>query len=58
MDYGLNENDTIYVRIFAENGIGRSVAGECSNCSMKSLPDEVFTPQIITDNEEIITIGW
>ena len=25
---------------------------------MKSLPDEVFAPQVITDNEEVITIGW
>jgi len=25
---------------------------------MKSLPDDVATPYIVTDNDEIITIGW
>jgi hypothetical protein len=44
MDYGLVEGEQIYVQIFAENGIGRSVAGRCSACEMKSLPDSVGTP--------------
>lgn len=44
MDYGLVEGEDIHVQIYAENGIGRSVAGHCSSCHMKSLPDEVSTP--------------
>jgi hypothetical protein len=58
MDYGLVEGQQIYVQIYAENGIGRSVAGRCSACEMKSLPDEVGTPQVLIDNDEQIQIGW
>jgi len=58
MDYGLVEGETIYVQIFAENGIGRSVAGRCSACAMKSLPDEVAAPHVITETDNQITIGW
>jgi len=57
-DYGLVEGQQVFVQIFAENGIGRSVAGRCSACNMKSLPDEVFKPHVISDNDETIQIGW
>lgn len=57
-EYGLVEGQQIFVQIFAENGIGRSIEGRCSACNMKSLPDEVFKPHIITNNDETIQVGW
>jgi hypothetical protein len=55
-DYGLAEGQQIYVQIFAENAVGRSIAGRCSACEMKSLPDVVYKPRVIVDNEQIIQI--
>jgi hypothetical protein len=57
-DYDLEEGQQVYVKIFAENAIGRSIAGSCSACEMKSLPDAVFKPRVIVDNDQIIQIEW
>lgn len=57
-DYELEEGQQVYVKIFAENAVGRSIAGSCSACEMKSLPDVVFKPRVIVDNERIIQIEW
>jgi hypothetical protein len=58
LDYGLLEGETINVQITAENAIGSSLPGRCSACQMKSLPDAVSAPYIISENTENIKIGW